>query len=156
MFWWKHTFDFHFLIHLCQLICVSLRSTMTQTSWQFPTAKGRFSKILHCDLDTVLLEQSRSRISHPVHSIFLAVLPEQLCSRNKGLWKSWEIFWDMLSEISSHLLSHQAGCNSPWAILCRLALEWGSSRDLSTLSFAETFQMQSHFINYLSSKLHKV
>lgn len=127
-----------------------------QTSLQFPTAKGRFSEILNCELDTVLLEQSRSRTNRPVHNIFLAVLPEQLCSRSKGLWKSWAISWDMLSEIVSHLLSHQAGCNSPWVILCRLALECGSSRDLSTLSSAETLQMQCHFINYPSSKLHKV
>ena len=44
----------------------------------------------------------------------------------------------------------------PWEMLCRLALKNGSSRDLSTLSSAETLRLQSHFINYPTSKPHKV
>lgn len=79
---------------------------------------------------------------------------------NGALWKSWEeISWGMLSEISSHLLYYRVGChalNGPWEMLRRLALENGSSRDLSTLSSAETLQLQSQFINYPSSKLRKV
>lgn len=41
-------------------------------------------------------------------------------------------------------------------MLCRLVLENGSSRDLSTLSSAETLQLQPRFINYSSSKPHEV
>lgn len=74
-----------------------------------------------------------------------------------GLWRSWEeiflrsSFRDQFPPV--FLLPRY---NGPWEMLSRLVLEKESSRDLFTLSSAERVQLQSHFINYLISKPHKV
>lgn len=83
-------------------------------------------------------------------------------SRSSREWTSLEeLRGDFLRHASrdqfppAFLASRLPNCNSPWGMLCRLALEDGSSRGLSTLS-SETLQLHSVFINYPSSKAHKV